>query len=221
MKTRSRTMFVVTAWIAVIGIQETRAHSLALENVTELPALVTMIDGTDQNGSVTLRYDVVGKNSKGAGNGKSGKNNKHKSDYLFGYYDAGEFSPLSGKKGTVEFASGSGVDFAIAGKGSDGLFGTSDDVYYRLSDAADYADLFFRRPAGNGKSHTPDNSFGKLMIVWDTDFDGKADFRVHLRAGSHYDGMAVAAVPIPAAGLLFASGLVGLGMVRWRRRERV
>lgn len=215
---------IVAAWLAVVGMQNASAYSLAHQNVNELPALVLVNDGKDRNDDVTLRYNVGGKNYKSA-NGKSGKHRKdgkHQTQYLFGYFDAGEFSALTGKKGKVSFADGSAVDFAIAEKGSDGIFGTGDDVYYRLSDAEDYADLYFRRPVGKGKwsaSVFEDDYFGKLMIAWDTDLDGKTDLRVHLRTRGRYDGMAVTAVPLPAAGLLFASGLAGLAMLR-RRRSR-
>lgn len=211
MRTRNGVVAVL-ACLAGIVLQEASAHSLAQEH--EPPALIMMVDDKDRNDSVRLRYDVVGK-SKPDRKGKSGKN---KTEYVFGYFDAGAFSALDGKKGTVDFAGGATIDFAVAGKGSDGIFGTADDVYYRLSDAQDYADLYFRRPIVNGKSRTPPvaaDYFGRLLIAWDTDLDGRTDLRVHLRA-RHYDGMMATPVPLPAAGLLFASGLVGLAM--WRRR---
>ena len=48
--------------------------------------------------------------------------------------------------GNYHFVGGSTVDFTLRSKGADGIFGSADDDYFRLSDAADFVDQFYFGP---------------------------------------------------------------------------
>lgn len=160
---------------------------------------VVIVDGKDRDATVHLHVKLKG-------------NKRH--DFRFGYFDTSGFRPLTGwgDRTGVNIAGGSIVDFALVNKGADGSFGTSDDKYYRLSDAADYADLYYRRPIGAHKSRSPvvaDPYYNRLLIAWDIDKDGARDISVMLRARG-FDGLSPTAVPLPAAVWLLGSGLLAV-----------
>ncbi|MEK9134653.1 MAG: hypothetical protein AAB333_07300, partial [Pseudomonadota bacterium] len=91
------------------------------------PAQVLMVDGKDRHSNVSIRVWL---------------DTPNRSAFDFGFIGNDSFLPITGKsrkKGDYTFAGGSIVDFALRNKGGDGLFGTADDLIYRLSDSAGYA----------------------------------------------------------------------------------
>ena len=175
------------------------------------PGLVLMIDGKDKGMDVDIRV-------------RGGKK-LFADGFDFGFMDGATYTPIQSswcEPGDFNFTGGTVVDFTLRNKGADGIFGTSDDSYFRLSDTADYADQFYFGPINPAKSRNPVTSetyYRRLILTWDPDHDGKSDFSVVLRAWNSSDGMAPAPVPVPAAAWLFGSGLIGLMAVIRRKRS--
>lgn len=189
------------------------------------PAKVQMVDGTDGNSSVSLRFWL---------------STPSRAAYDFGFMDDGMYVSMTGAsrtQGRHTFLGGDIVDFALRNYGNDGTFGTSDDLVYRISDAAGYAQQHYFAPINPSRSRNPvvtSTYYQDLGLSWDLDLDGH--FTAHTLIefiSSKYDGMRPAPntpvycptptetptpVPAPAALWLFGSGLLALATA-FRRRE--
>src|SRR3989344_4232097 len=152
----------------------------------------------------------------------------NRSAFVFGLISNDSFLPITGKsrkQGDYTFAGGSIVDFALRNKGSDGLFGTSDDLIYRLSDSAGYASQHYFAAIDPARSRHPvvtESYYQNLSLNRDLNLDGLVDAHALLKIrGSKYDGMMPApmAVSLPGASWLLGSGLAVLGVTA-RHRKR-
>ncbi len=177
------------------------------------PSRVLMVDGADRHSTVSIRVKL---------------DTPDRSAFDFGFMNNDVYIPIMGKsrkKGGDIFAGGSIVDFALRNNGADGLFGTSDDLIYRLSDNAGYAAQHYFAPIDPAQSRNPaitDSYFRDLGLNWDLNLDGTIDARTQLQIrGSRFDGMTPApmAVSLPTTSWLLGSGLAMLG-VTVRRRKR-
>ena len=180
--------------------------SIPTEVLVAESSRVLMVDGKDRHSKVKIkvRLDVP-----------------QRSVFDFGFMNDGLYVPMTGKShtsGSYTFAGGTVVDFALRNRGVDHLFGTPDDLVYRLSDSANYALQTYFKAVKSSKSRNPTVTqvyFQDLRLSWDLDLDGKPDVHslLEFKRGK-YDGMmpAPAAVPLPAALWLFGSGLLGLGL---------
>jgi len=209
-----RSLIFTVAFGGGFSIHDVRASSVSPSELYVNDSLkVLMVDGVDRNASVSLlaRLDTPAR-----------------STFDFGFIRNDGFLSITGKsrkKGHYTFAGGSIVDFALRSKGGDGLFGTSDDLIYRLSDNAGYASQHYFAAIDPGKSHHPvvtEPYYQILSLDWDLNLDGLADAHALLKIrGSKYDGMmpASVAVSLPSASWLLGSGLAVLGVTA-RRRKR-
>lgn len=191
------------------------------------PAKVLIVDGTDANSSVSLRFWL---------------STPSRAAYDFGFMDDGLYVSMTGAsrtQGRYTFMGGDVVDFALRNYGSDGSFGTSDDLIYRISDAAGYAQQHYFAPIRPSRSRNPvvtSNYYQGLGLSWDLDLDGHYNAHTLIEfLSSKYDGMRPAPnapvycpipteiptpVPAPAALWLFGSGLVALTAALRRNRRR-
>ncbi len=177
------------------------------------PTEVLMVDGKDRDPTVSIRVRL---------------DTPNRAAFDFGFMSNDNFLPITGKpwkKGGYTFAGGPVVDFALRNKGADGLFNTSDDLIYRLSDSAGYAKQDYFAPVSPAKSRLPVVSefyFQDLKLTWDLNLDGKPDAHALLEIkGSKYDGMMPAqmVVSLPATAWLLGSGLAVLGVTAQRRKR--
>jgi len=148
------------------------------------PAQVLMVDGKDRHSNVSIQVRL---------------DTPNRSAFDFGFISNDGFLPITGKsrkQGDYTFAGGSIVDFALRNKGSDGLFGTSDDLIYRLSDSAGYASQHYFAAIDPARSRHPvvmEFYYQNLSLNWDLNLDGLVDAHAQLKIrGSKYDGMMAA-----------------------------
>lgn len=210
-KQRFLKLLVVSITIGGFPGMAAWAHSVPVssKSVVNSPSRILMIDGKDRNSRVKVkaRLDVP---EWGA--------------FDFGFMQDSLYTLITDKpknQGGYVFAGGTVVDFALRNYGADRLFGTTDDLIYRLSDDANYVRETFSKPVKSSKSQNPtltQEYFRDLRLGWDLDLDGKPDAYAWLKIkGEKYDGMMPAtAVPAPAAVWLFGSGLVGLAVATRR-----
>lgn len=209
-----QTLVSSSAVVCGLSIADVLASSVSpAELFVNDPARVLMVDGSDRYSNVTIQVRL---------------DTPDRSAFDFGFMNSNTYIPITGKsrtRGGYTFAGGSIVDFALRNKGTDGLFGTSDDLIYRLSDSAGYAEQHYFAPIKPAKSRHPAVSsfyFHDLGLSWDLNLDGTFDAHALLEIrGSKYDGMMPApmAVSIPTTSWLLGSGLAVLG-VTVRRRKR-
>lgn len=208
-----RTMVVIGAAICVFPFTPASACSVSATSGLFInnPSGVLMVDGADRNSSVTIRVRL---------------DSSSRAAFDFGFTEAGRYVPVTGNSragGTYTFSGGDIVDFTLRYRGADGLFGTSDDSVYRLSDNANPARQHYFAPINPSKSRNPGTTqayFQDLRLSWDLNQDGKPDARALIEfKGRKSDGMlpVTAAVPLPAAAWLFGSGLLGLMATLARR----
>jgi hypothetical protein len=203
--------------VAISGgfsIHDVQASSVSpSEFFVNEPAQVLMVDGKDRHSNVSIQVRLDTPNW---------------SAFDFGFIRNDNFLPITGKsrkQGNYTFAGGSIVDFALRGKGSDGLFGTADDLLYRLSDSAGFASQHYFAAVAPAKSRHPvvtEPYFQNLSLDWDLNLDGLVDAHALLKIrGNKYDGMmpGPVAVSLPGASWLLGSGLAVLGVTaRCRKR---
>jgi hypothetical protein len=205
MKDKVKMAFLILfAGILWLGIQSGQAVAALVDG----PGLVLIIDGTDADTGVgTFNIDAT----------------MPSANYDLGFVDNGIFTPIallpkgpSSWFGTYEFTGGSLINFALRYHSSGTIFS--------ILDPADYADQKYLNPIDPSHSMNPVVSstyYNTLVLEWDLNgngFNPLYDAGITItQALDQYDGMAPAAVPIPAAILLFGTGLVGLvGMSRQR-----
>jgi hypothetical protein len=212
-KVRRKMIFTAAA---VCGFPYSMAHACSVWDVPGLsiddPLPVMMIDGADRNSNVRVKVRV---------------DYPKKSGFDFGFVSDGLYTPVTGKsrvRGSYAFAGGTVVDFALRNWGTDHRFGTADDLVYRLSDGANYAEQHYSAFPKPSESRHPKlmipGDFRELRLDWDLDRDGKTDVKtwIDVKRG-RYDAMAPAAapVPVPSTMWLFGSGLLALGAALKRR----
>lgn len=208
------TLVLTGTVICGFSVSDVQASSVSPSELSiNSPATVLMIDGTDRNSSVSIRVWL---------------DTPDQTAFDFGFMRNNAFVAITGRsrtKGSYTFAGGSAIDFALRNKGTDGLFGTSDDLIYRLSDSAGYTAENYFVPINPAKSRHPvvtDPYFHDLSLNWDLNHDGIFDAHVRLEIkGSKYDGVMPApmAVSLPASSWLLGSGLA-VGGVTLRRRKQ-
>lgn len=214
MRNRKKSLQLICTGAIVCGFPYTMAQASSVWNAPGLsvndPLPVLMIDGADRNSSVKIKVRV---------------DYPKKSGFDLGFVNDGLYVPITGKsrvRSSYTFTGGTVVDFALRNWGLDHLFGTADDLVYRLSDSAGYAAQYYSaaKPSKSRHPKTPAGDFQELRLDWDLDRDGKTDIEtwVDVKRG-RYDAMAPAAAPVPVPSTMwfFGSGLLALGAALKRR----
>lgn len=211
--------FLVSIGIVLGGFSLSPAQASSVP-LSELyindPLKVQMVDGADRDSGVSIRFWL---------------STPSRAAFDFGFMDNDSYTSITGRsrtQGRYTFAGGALVDFALRNYGSDGLFGTSDDLIYRISDSAGYAQQRYFAPIDPTRSSNPgvtQTYYQDLSLNWDLNLDGLfvAHTLIEFKK-SKFDGMMPAtvtgsgpvpsevptAVPVPATLWLFGSGLLGL-----------
>lgn len=209
-----RSLIITVAIGSGFSIHDVQASSVSpSELFVNDPAQVLMVDGKDRYSDVSIRVRL---------------DTLNRSAFDFGFFSNDNFLSITGKSRKIDdytFAGGSIVDFALRNKGSDGIFGTSDDLIYRLSDSAGYTSQHYFAAIDPAKSRHPvvtESYYQNLSLGWDLNLDGLVDARVMLKIrSSKYDGMMPVpmAVSLPGASWLLGSGLAMLGVTVIRRKR--
>lgn len=225
MRGKNFSVIVAGAVIAGLAFSEAQASSISPSRLyIDDPAMVLLVDGSDKNSSVSINFQLL----------------SHRCEaFDFGFMDDGGYVSLTGRShthGQHTFLGGDVVDFALRNYGPDHLFGTLDDLIYRLSDSAGYAQQHYFGAIMPSRSDNPDVTetyYRHLVLKWDLNLDGRFDMRtlIEFKKGKFdglmpsftvpgptpFPGEVPAAVPVPAAFWLFSSGLLGLAAT-FRRR---
>lgn len=170
------------------------------------PGLVLIVDGIDSNTTEkTFNFDLT----------------LPLNQYDFGFVGASGFTPFAMTSGgwvngvwsffgTYTFQGGDLVNFALQDRTTSSVYG--------IADPLDYADQLYDDPIDPSYSRNPVVTFpyyNKLVLEWDLDGNGFNIFNdaglTVTKASNNYDGMvAMPVVPLPAAVLLFGTGLMGM-----------
>jgi len=139
------------------------------------------------------------------------------SQYDFGFLSGNSFTSITSTiNWTYTFNGGAVVDFALRKIATNEI--------YDIANPLDYANQVYSLPINPSYSQNPvvtSPYYHSLTIAWDLNHDGITDpgFDFAVTPLISNDGMAPAAVPLPAAAWLFGSGLLGLGALVRRRRS--
>jgi hypothetical protein len=205
MKSKIKMAFLILfAGILWLGIQSGQAAAALVDG----PGAVLIIDGTDaDNGVGTFNIDAT----------------MPSANYDFGFVDNGVFIPIALSPtgpaswfGTYQFLGGSWINFALRYHSSGNI--------YSIANPADYANQLYLNPIDPSHSMNPVVSstyYNTLVLEWDLNGNGFNPFYdagiTITQALNPYDGMAPAPVPIPAAILLFGTGLMSIFGLSRRR----
>lgn len=199
---------VVAPLLFVATVAHAASIPIPSQVVINQPGMVYMATGEDQNTLVALQVSGLWPRSLG---------------YQFGYVGNSVFSTIingNGTKQNLSFQAGTSVNFAVRNKGDDGMFGTTDDVLFKLTDATGYTTQLYSNPLKGSNTGNPAD-YSKLTLQWDFNGDAVNDLTVFLKA-STCDGLHFAAsptpVPVPAALWLLGSGFAGLTVFLRRRK---
>jgi len=230
MSGRKLFQLLASSGLVVGGLSLNAVHAASVppsEQYINSPATVLMVDGTDNNSSVSIRFWL---------------STPSRAAFDFGFMDDSAYVSITNQsrtQGQHSFLGGDSVDFALRNFGSDGLFGTSDDMLYRISDSAGYARQRYFAPINPSHASDPGVTqayFQDLSLNWDLNLNGQFDAHTLIEfATSKYDGMMPSTsagpvycpipnevptpVPVPAALWLFGSGLIALAATVRRTRR--
>lgn len=217
MRNKRKSWKLIIAGAVVCGFSFAQAQASTVWSVSGVlvndPLPVLMVDGADKNTDVRINIQLE---------------SLRRSSFDFGFVKDGSYIPIASHMRVHEsykFIAGDVVDFAIRNWGSDHVFGTTDDLVYRLSDSAGYARQYYFGlvgSAGSRDSKAAQSDYRELRIDWDVDRDGKADVETWIGVKRHgHDGItpAAAPVPVPSAMWLFGSGLLSLAAALRCRRD--
>ncbi len=122
-----------------------------------------MVDGTDNNSNVSIRFWLSAPS---------------RAAFDFGFMDDSAYVSITNEsrtQGQYSFLGGNIVDFALRNFGSDGLFGTSDDMLYRISDSAGYAQQHYFASINPSNASSPgvtQTYFQDLSLNCDLNLNG-------------------------------------------------
>lgn len=194
---------VVWSALLICGVMLGGAGLASAQVRVDGPGLALIVDGIDQGpNEKTFNIDLTLPVAR----------------YNFGFVDEIGFTAFTlthmgggSFVGRYTFAGGELVNFALRDNVTGSIYG--------IADPFDYADqIYFGAidPSYSAKPVVTFPYYSSLVLEWDLDrngFNPLSDAGLTLtHAASTYDGLApmAAAVPIPAAVLLFSTGLVGM-----------
>ena len=207
MRTRNNWLKGITApAVGMLLLASPLSSAYAL--TVNTPGSVLMIDGTDSNITVNITA-IDGTLSLAA--------------YDFGFVTGSSYTKITSTSGSYIFNGGDIVNFALRNRGTDSIFGTTDDLIYDIANPLDYANQTYSLPIDPSFSRNPVVSgpyYRSLLLTWDLNRNGIVDTGFNLVATTpliSYDGMTP--VPLPAAAWLLGSGLLSVGAFMRRRRQ--